>query len=211
MAHHWHPDGDGECTECPMPKAHPVHLAEIEEVHVYGSEEPIRTFAYAEPTSLPYDGSSGHSGSETSHDRARERDTTGITGRLQRALLALVSDAGANGLTIAEARQEFTGDHHGSLSGALSNLHKDGRIERLTDRRSRCEVYVLPEYVNGRETVAQGRKRTSRLTADDTNLLNRVASYRDQSLTLNPDSRLGTMLGDLIDLVRRLDGTEGTS
>jgi hypothetical protein len=56
--------------------------------------------------------------------------------------------------------------HHGQASGALSVLHKEGRIARLTERRNRCAVYVLPEYVQGRETSPHGGK-GPRLTPEE--------------------------------------------
>jgi hypothetical protein len=40
--------------------------------------------------------------------------------------------------------------HHGQASGVLSVLHKEGLIARLIEKRNRCAVYVMPEYVNGR-------------------------------------------------------------
>jgi hypothetical protein len=45
----------------------------------------------------------------------------------------------------------------------LSDLHKAGRIARLTEERNRCKVYVLPEYVNGRETEPHGGRGRDRL------------------------------------------------
>ena len=46
--------------------------------------------------------------------------------------------------------------HHGRVSGALSVLHKVGKLARLTETRDKCKVYVLPEYVNGRPTEPHG-------------------------------------------------------
>lgn len=197
-------EGQGhDCAMCPLPKDHPVH-----------------NVAPVEPPSLPYDGgtSSGHSGSETSRERARDRDTSGKTGKTQQALLTLLAQCGPLGQTWREAqqalvdldREEFGAAHHGVVTGALSNLHKDGRVARLRERRNRCEVYVLPEYVDGRETVAQGRRHKSRLTADDTYLLRNALTTAS---TYPPESGTRRTLTGLIALVRRLDGapdpTEG--
>ena len=100
--------------------------------------------------STPYAGTSGWSGSETSE--ASEVDRR----RVQSAVLALLRDRGGRGLTwweLADAK----GWHHGMASGALSALHKDGRIARLSDTRVApggrrgCKVYVAPEWVAGRD------------------------------------------------------------
>lgn len=103
---------------------------------------------------LPYGGAddpnSGFSGSETSEARARHADTTGVTGRRQRAALLALAAVGERGLTWREAAS-ILGTHHGPASGVLSNLHKVGRIDRLhASVRDGSKVYVLPEYVNGR-------------------------------------------------------------
>ena len=86
---------------------------------------------------LPYAGTSGWSGSDTSRTRAVTAD--------------------ASGQTWAELGDKL-GAHHGTASGVLSVLHKAGRIDRLTERRDRCKVYVLPEFTAGREIEVQGRK-----------------------------------------------------
>jgi len=48
----------------------------------------------------------------------------------------------------------ITGRHHGSVSGSLSELHRGGIIQRLTTQRQHCSVYVLPQYVLHRTTIA---------------------------------------------------------
>lgn len=48
-------------------------------------------------------------------------------------------------------------DHHGTASGTLSLLHKAGQIDRLAGKRNGQKIYVLPLYVGGRLTEAQGR------------------------------------------------------
>lgn len=102
---------------------------------------------------LPYGGTSGHAGSETSKQRAVSDDTSGRTGARQRTTLRLLGNAGAYGLTYRELGDR-TGWHHGQSSGVLSGLHKAGRIVRLTETRGRCKVYCLPlsSTVLGRPT-----------------------------------------------------------
>ena len=107
--------------------------------------------------SLPYNGSSGWSGTDTSKDRADHADSSGKTRSTQNQTLGHIYLERERGMTWKEIA-DITGWHHGTVSGALSVLHKTGRIARLTEKRGQCRVYVCPEYVNGRVTDAQGRK-----------------------------------------------------
>lgn len=134
------PDLLGECTVCPLPGEHPVHAA----------TEPVLP-------ETPYAGTSGWSGSQTSRERAETEDRTGVTSDRQQVVLAGLALTRERGLTWKElaASQDW---HHGQASGALSALHKAGRIARLAEeRRDRCAVYVRPEHVAGRPTAEQGR------------------------------------------------------
>jgi hypothetical protein len=56
---------------------------------------------------------------------------------------------------------------HGSVSRVLSDLHKAGLLCRLSEVRNRCKVYVLPEYVGGRETEPHGGRGGDRLTSEE--------------------------------------------
>ena len=114
---------------------------------------------------LPYgageEATAGWSGSDTSHERAdRERDE-GTVARRQRQTLASLDAARSNGLTWKElgALQSW---HHGQSSSVLSVLHMDSRIARLAERRDKCHVYVLPEYVQDREVQPHGGRRGAR-------------------------------------------------
>jgi hypothetical protein len=140
-AHVFDPDPDGDCRRCPLPQAHPTHL------------DPALP-------SLPYGNTSGWSGSETSMERAMDADADGTTSERQAVVLRHLGFCGPTGATWKELA-EGTGWHHGQASGALSVLHKEGRIARLTERRSRCQVYVLPSYVNDRDTAPHGRRRAA--------------------------------------------------
>jgi hypothetical protein len=106
---------------------------------------------------LPYAGTSGWSGSDTSRARAVTDDRSGKTTARQMETLRLLGDAGVTGMTWTEMAS-ITGEHHGQVTGALSTLHKKGHIARLSESRQRCKVYVLPEHVNGRDTESHGRK-----------------------------------------------------
>ena len=105
----------------------------------------------------PYAGTSGWSGSSTSRERAEREDSDGTTSLRQATAIRVLSASRSSGLTWKELA-ELTGWHHGQASGVLSVLHKEGRIERLAQSRSRCRVYVMPQYVHERDTETQGRK-----------------------------------------------------
>ena len=107
--------------------------------------------------SLPYNGSSGHSGTETSKNRADHADSNGLTAERQAFVYRYLLWQQEHGSTWKEISEQ-SGWHHGVISGALSAMHKEGRISRLLETRDRCRVYVLNEYVSGRETDSQGRK-----------------------------------------------------
>lgn len=105
---------------------------------------------------LPYAGTSGWSGSQASKDRAGREDSDGTTSSRQGQVLSELSSAGSHGATWKEIATAL-GWHHGQASGALSILHKEGRISRLArERRLRCSVYVLPSYVRDRPTAPHG-------------------------------------------------------
>jgi hypothetical protein len=110
--------------------------------------------------SLPYAGTSGWSGSTTSRERAEDLDKSGITIKRQQFVLSELLCSGKRGMTWRELDQYFS--HHGVTTNLLSVLHKAGAIQRLSERRDRCLVYVLPEFVYGRETQAQGRKKVKK-------------------------------------------------
>lgn len=99
----------------------------------------------------PYAGTSGYSGSDASRERAETNDSNGRTASVQSRVFAYVTGCREFGATIAEIRDAIPSEHHGTLSGALSVLHKEGILARLTEKRNRCSVYVLPGYVGTRE------------------------------------------------------------
>ena len=104
---------------------------------------------------LPYAGTSGWSGSGTSHERAARDDMSGATSERQQRVLSFLETRGSRGATWKEL-SDAHGWHHGKASGALSVLHKTGHINRLSERRDRCKVYVLPQHVNGRDIEPHG-------------------------------------------------------
>ena len=111
---------------------------------------------------LPYDGTSGWSGSETSRERAITADRSGETKLRQNLTINHVRHQGERGLTWYEL-SEITNWHHGTSSGALSVLNKAGRLVRLKERRNKSSVYVTPEFVAGR-AIAERKKGKLTLT-----------------------------------------------
>jgi len=99
---------------------------------------------------LPYAGSSGWSGTDTSRERAEHMDSTGKTVKNQQLALHLMDLKTAKGVTWKDLSHWFDW-HHGTASGVLSALHKSEKVVRLLERRDGCRVYVLPEYVDGRK------------------------------------------------------------
>lgn len=114
--------------------------------------EPI---GYSEPSGLL---TAGHSGSDTSQERAVTEARSGTKKKREAAVLRILDTRRGFGLTVWELR-EIANLHHGQASSVLSTLHKAGLIARLTERRNRCHVYVLNEYVGDRETQAHGRRK----------------------------------------------------
>lgn len=81
-------------------------------------------------------------------------DLKDVASKRQRYLLILAERAKERGITVAEVRDASL--HHGRVSGALSALHKKGKLARLEEMRGRCRIYVLPEFVNDRPTQGHG-------------------------------------------------------
>jgi hypothetical protein len=107
---------------------------------------------------LPYNGTSGWSGTDTSRDRAKGQDLDGRTSRRQMQTLTELGIAGQRGLTWKELADRVA-LHHGSASGVLSVLHLAKRIARLHESRNQCKVYVLHEFINGRKTEERKAKK----------------------------------------------------
>jgi hypothetical protein len=137
---------------------------------------------------LPYAGTSGWSGSDTSRERAEREDGDGTTSERQRAVMGLLHELGPWGATWKDVAHRFDW-HHGQASGALSVLHKAGRIARLAEeRRARCAVYVMPYYVGDRAFAPYLPNRAHRLAdVSDEDLWAEVAR-REGWATLDPEA-----------------------
>lgn len=115
-------------------------------------EHPVLT--YPEP-----DGSrtTGWSGTDTSREQAK----SGKARLAQSQVMFHFQSWGTTGRTVAELRTAMPDYHHGSISSALTNLHRAGTLARLVEKRDRCHVYVLADCVNGRPTQPPGRVRAA--------------------------------------------------
>lgn len=111
---------------------------------------------------LPYNGSSGWCGTDTSRERADRNDSDGTTSHVQTNTLEALIRAGVDGLTWKEL-SELHGWHHGTASGALSVLHKAGFISRLAQSRNRCKIYVDVDWVQGRTVEPHGVSKVAKI------------------------------------------------
>jgi hypothetical protein len=107
---------------------------------------------------LPYGDTSGWSGSDTSENRARNDDASGITKVRRQEVIEFLRQQQYTGATWFEVAQAL-GYHHGQASGVLSGLHKQGHIMRLRSKRAKCAIYVHRDYVSNRLTASHGRER----------------------------------------------------
>jgi formamidopyrimidine-DNA glycosylase len=94
---------------------------------------------------VPYNGTAGWSGTDTSEQRALDNIYSGRELNNQQLALHLLKKAGANGLTWKELATA-TGWHHGTASGVLSVLHQSGATVRTVKTRNRCKIYVHQNY-----------------------------------------------------------------
>jgi hypothetical protein len=106
---------------------------------------------------LPYLGTEGFSGTDTSEEGARTRAETAAERQDRTVALADTPD----GITVKELRDLPWIPHHGVASSTLTVLHKAGRLARLVDKRDKCKIYITPERVEGRltEPFTGNRKR----------------------------------------------------
>jgi hypothetical protein len=142
---------------------------------------------------LPYNGTSGWSGSKASRERQMFLDETGETGKRQQAVLNELNALGSTGATWREIASVLD-LHHGQASGVLSVLHSSGLISRLEARRNRCSIYVANNFVNGRTTAQAGRTKTS----SDAEKLTKVRELLNQQIT---DGFLAVSIPEIFELL----------
>jgi hypothetical protein len=94
---------------------------------------------------VPYKGTAGWSGSDTSEQRALDNLYSGRELNNQQLALKYLKSRNDYGVTWKELATA-TGWHHGTASGVLSVLHQSGAIVRTIKTRNRCKVYVHQDY-----------------------------------------------------------------
>jgi len=98
---------------------------------------------------VPYNGTAGWSGTDTSQQRALDNIHSGRELNNQQKALHLLKHMGKLGLTWKELAQE-TGWHHGTASGILSVLHRK-TLPTLWARHQRIAVtYAKMGTTSGR-------------------------------------------------------------
>ncbi|QNL30273.1 helix-turn-helix DNA binding domain protein [Microbacterium phage ClearAsMud] len=148
----------------------------------------------------------GTYGGSADASRDLERDQHATFTDQQATVLALAYDAGATGITGHDV-QVATGWGDSSKSRALSNLLRDGKLIRLTEKRDRGSVHVLPEHVGDRDTepyVSVAEKHYARGYADASH--DGIGIGLDRAFTVvdNSDS-----IGDALIALRRLIESHG--
>ena len=94
--------------------------------------------------SLTYEGTTGFvKGSDTSQARAYKEVKR--AGRVQGAVLQHIHEAEALGATSPEV-EDLTGWKHQSVSAAIRNLERDGRLVKTVFIRAGCHAYVTKRW-----------------------------------------------------------------
>lgn len=143
----------------------------------------------------PYAGTSGWSGSSTSEDRALREDAGIETSRRQQTTLDYLLVKWNAGVTWKELADKF-GWHHGQASGALSILHKEGKIARLTETRNRCKVYVLPDAIYFRQVEQHGSNKP-RLDFTEVEKAEIAIALKHKAWDIGKDTPRGQLLREL--------------
>ena len=94
---------------------------------------------------IPYNGTAGWSGTDTSEQRALDNIQSGRELNNQELALFILKSRGTHGVTWKELATH-TGWHHGTASGVLSVLHLSNAIVRTYTTRNRCKVYVHQNF-----------------------------------------------------------------
>lgn len=81
-----------------------------------------------------------------------KKELDSIVGKSEqrRIVLQLIAGSRRTGVTWREVSEEIS-EHHGTVTGVLSNLHEKGHIARLSEKRNGSRIYVLPKYVGKRD------------------------------------------------------------
>ena len=94
---------------------------------------------------IPYNGTAGWSGTDTSEQRALDNIQSGWEENNQQLALRILKNRSTEGVTWKELATH-TGWHHGTASGVLSVLHLSNAIVRTYTTCNRCKVYVHQNF-----------------------------------------------------------------
>jgi hypothetical protein len=106
---------------------------------------------------VPYNGTAGWSGTDTSQQRAVDNISSGRELNNQEFALFILKSRGTHGVTWKELATH-TGWHHGTASSVLSVLHQSGAIVRLHTARNRCKIYVHQNFKDEVKHVTYQRR-----------------------------------------------------
>ena len=92
-----------------------------------------------------FDETDGYVQRPASKARAIEESKDGTRSARHKKVLKHLDLYGRNGATWKELGERL-GLHHGQISGALSNMHKNGEVFALVKQRDRCHPYVHAKF-----------------------------------------------------------------
>lgn len=107
---------------------------------------------------------------------------------LQQRIQRIVDRSTFRGMTVHEVAAHFdpeTEAHHGDISGALAELHKNLVLARLSEKREGCKIYVHRDFLDSRPCEAQGRP--EHLSKDEIAHLVEVRDFMDYWFTVDQD------------------------
>lgn len=160
---------------------------------------------HADSALFPYAGTDGWSGTDTSQSAAANNREAAAD--KQAAVLELLEERKARGLTVVDVRNMLIG-HHGTASRVLSVLHVGGRILRLKESRDGAKIYVLPKYQMTRAIEpyqSNAAKHRYKSMTDARSALERLRSAIPPSALfeyqLGWDAALSAALGEIQELI----------
>lgn len=151
---------------------------------------------------------SGYSGTAASKQRQKDEDATGVTGFRQIAIFKTINGMKDHGMTCSEV-ERVHGLGHGQASGALTLLHRRGAVARLTERRNRQQVYVLPEFVKGRdESPYRARFNVNNVSEAEVMMMQDAvaAAFRKEMQDRTGESPSALAVAAVLDTIRTMAG-----
>lgn len=163
-----------------------------------GDREPLGgLFAYA--------GTQGHVARPASQERAEREAHDGTAAERSLSVLALLR-ANPRGLTWGEIADRLN-LHHGQASGALSNLHKTGRVFMLREKRGKAHAYVhetfRDAYPETERFDTPAQTRAGKIREAERAIIDALEAQYDRGFSINDD-----YIHSLIERLRNLKGRD---